>query len=122
MDELAKAVRTHEGIGNRPTGHALLDARSLALGELTARRLRERPELMDVARRILIRWQGMCAANVQPVLREWQAILDAGLEETVRTLTSREERHVRLRQSAPFAGEEIITREERNALWRQFTL
>ena len=120
MREQAKALRTHEDTGNRSMNHALLDARSLAMGELTACRLRERPELMDVARRILTRWQGRCAANVQPVLREWQAILDAGLEETVATLTGCEERHVRLRQSAPFAGEEIITREERNALWRQF--
>jgi hypothetical protein len=120
MDGRTKAVRKRQDTGSRLTGHALLDARSLALGELTARRLRERPELMAVARRILKRWQGMCAANVQPVLREWETILDAGIEETVATLTGSEERHIRLRQSAPFAGEEIITREERNALWRQF--
>lgn len=103
-----------------PTGHALIDARSLALGKLTTHRLREQPELLDVAKQVLARWRLRCAANVQPTLREWQSILDSGLETTLETLAGHEDRHVRLRQSAPFAGEEIITREERNALWRAF--
>ncbi len=103
-------------------GHTLIDARSLALGEIIADRLRERPELLGTARQILARWKLKCSSNVQATLDEWQTILDAGLEETVAVLTGREERHVRLRQSAPFAGEQIITRQERDALWKQFSL
>ena len=103
-----------------PRGHARLDARSLALGELIARRLRERPEFLCVGQTNLARWRQTCAPNTQAVLAEWQAILDAGLDETVAVLTGRDERCVRLRQSTPFAGEGIITRQERNALWRQF--
>ena len=98
----------------------MIDARSLALGELTAQRLREQPEKLDTAKAILARWQRICAPNVQAVLSEWQAILDTGLEATIAILTGHDERCVRLRQSAPFAGESIISREERNAMWRRF--
>ena len=101
-------------------GHARLDARSLALGELTAKRLRERPELLEAGRRNLARWRNLCAPAVQETLREWEGILAAGLEETTLVLTGGEERHVRLRQSSPFAGEEVVSREERRALWERF--
>ena len=103
-----------------PGGHARLDARSLALGQLIARRLRERPGRLEVARAVLARWQRIGAPNVQAALAEWQAILAAGLEATVAVLTGQDERCVRLRQSAPFAGEEIVSRQERQALWQQF--
>ena len=99
----------------------MIDARSLALSELTAQRLREQPEKLDVAKAILARWQQICAPNVQAVLSEWQGILEAGLEATIAVLIGRDERCTRLRQSAPFAGESIISREERNALWKRFT-
>ena len=102
-------------------GHALIDARSLALGELTAQRLREQPAKLDAAKAILGRWRRICAPNVQAALSEWQSILDAGLEATIAVLTGRDERCVRLRQSAPFAGESLVSREERNALWRRYT-
>lgn len=120
MNEQSETPPASETRNGRLTGHALVDARSLAMGELIARRLRERPELLDTARGILSRWQRICAANVQATLAEWQTILDAGLEETISTLTGKEERHVRLRQSAPFAGEQIISRGERQALWKAF--
>ena len=110
-----------EQLPARPNDHARLDARGLALGCLIARRLRAQPTLLAVARRNLTRWQTTAASNVQPVLREWQAVLDAGLDATIAVLTGTDEPHVRLRQSNPFAGEEIITRAERNALWRQFS-
>ena len=103
-----------------PGGHARLDARSLALGELIARRLQEEPARLARARAILARWQRVGAPNVQAALAEWQAILEAGLEATVARLMGRDERCVRLRQSAPFAGEEIVSRQERQALWRRF--
>ena len=109
-----------EPISLIPRGHACIDARSLALGELIARRLRERPELLCVGRSNLARWRQTCAPNTQALLAEWQAILDSGLDATVAVLTGWDERCVRLRQSTPFAGEGIITRQERNALWRQF--
>ena len=120
MNDQFKPPRALGTGSGAPREHALIDARSLAMGELIARRLRERPALLETARGILSRWQGICAANVQATLAEWQTILDAGLEETIATLTGKEERHVRLRQSAPFAGEQIISRGERRALWKAF--
>ena len=103
-----------------PRGHARTDLRSLALGQLVARRLRERPELMRVAEENLSRWQRTCAPNARAALAEWRNVLDAGLETTLRVLTREDERSVRLRQSTPFAGEEIVTRAERNRLLKQF--
>lgn len=100
--------------------HAIIDERSLAFGEHTARRLREQPELLNMAKAQLARWRERGAPNVQATLREWQATLNSGLEETIMVLTGPEERHVRLRQSAPFAGETFISREERNAILRRF--
>ena len=101
-------------------GHARIDERSLALGALIARRLQERPEPLRIAKAILARWRDVCAPNVQVTLAEWEAILQSGLETTIAVPTGNDERSVRLRQSAPFAGEEIITRKERNQLWQQF--
>ena len=100
--------------------HATIDARSLAFGEHTACRLREQPGLLDAARAQLARWRAHGAPNVQATFQEWQLILDAGLEATVAVLTGPDERHVRLRQSAPFAGETFISREKRNAILRRF--
>lgn len=105
---------------SRFSGHALLDARSLALGELTAQHLQAKPELLEVGRRNLVRWQTRCAPNVHAVLREWETILDAGLDQTLVVLTGQEERHIRLRQSSPFAGEQVISRAERRALLEKF--
>ena len=102
------------------SSHAWIDARSLALGRLIALRLREQPKRLDIARAILGRWQQICAPNVQATLAEWQEILEAGLDATATVLTGTDERSVRLRQSAPFAGEQIVSRRERQALWRQF--
>ena len=100
--------------------HAIIDERSLAFGEHIARRLREQPELLHQAQAQLTRWREHGAPNVQATFREWQAILDAGPEATIAVLTGSDERHVRLRQSAPFAGEQFISREDRNAILRRF--
>ena len=96
--------------------HDKVDARSFAFGELTAHRLRNQPELLDAARAQLTR----CAPSVQDVLREWQTILDAGMDATLKVLTGLGERDVRLRQSVPFAGEVFISREDRNAILQRF--
>ena len=81
--------------------HATIDERSLAFGEHTACRLRAQPGLLDAARAQLARWRAHGAPNVQATFQEWQTTLDAGLKATVAVLVGAEERHVRLRQSAP---------------------
>lgn len=101
-------------------GHARTDARSLALSQLVAKHLRARPELLGVARKNLTRWNQTGAPNVQATLAEWQVVIDGGLETVLTVLAGEDERSVRLRQSSPFAGEEIVTRAERNLLYRQF--
>ena len=100
--------------------HAIIDERILAFGEHTACRLHERPELLNTARIQLARWREHGAPNMQATFQEWQTILDTGLEATIAVLIGPDERHVRLRQSAPFAGEQFINREGRNAILRKF--
>ena len=100
--------------------HSNIDARSFAFGEHMVGRLRKNPELLEVARGQLERWRKQCAPNVQATLAEWQLILDAGLGAVAAVLCGEDERSVRLRQSAPFAGEKFISREERNAILRRF--
>lgn len=101
--------------------HDVIDQRSLAMAAIIARRIRENPSLLDVARETLGRWLVKCDTNSRPALLEWMSILDQGLEPAVRTLCGDDERSVRLRQSSPFAGEEFITRAERTNLILQFS-
>ncbi len=73
-------------------------------GQLLARRLRERPQRLDLARAILDRWRPICAPNVQAALAEWQTILEAGLDAMVAVLTGTDERSERLREVGALRG------------------
>ncbi len=101
-------------------GHARIDARSLALDALAAHRLRRRPELLRAAKENLRRWRRACHPNVRATLTEWQWVVDAGMDAVLGVLAGEDERSVRLRQSSPFVGEEIISRAERGRLLRRF--
>jgi hypothetical protein len=96
--------------------HGVIDQRSLAMAAIIARRIRENPRLLEVADENLDRWLAICAPNSRPALMEWKGILKRGLDETLKTLCTEDERSTRLRQSSPFAGEEFITRAERTDL------
>jgi len=91
------------------------------MATIVARRIRENPWLLDIARQTLGRWLEKCDPNSRPGLLEWKAILDQGLEATIGILCGENERSIRLRQSSPFAGEEFITRAERTDLILQFS-
>lgn len=91
------------------------------MSRLVAEGLRARLEHLGVAKENLIRWQRTCAPNVQATLAEWQAVVDSGLEAVLTVLAGEDERSVRLRQSSPFMGEEIVTPAERDLLIRQFS-
>lgn len=86
--------------------HELIDEISLELGRCTAARLRQQPELLQLAHVNLARWSRL-NANASALLRcyaEWREILHHPLEEICQILSSESEEARRLRQNSPFAG------------------
>jgi hypothetical protein len=86
--------------------HEMRDEISLAIGCRVAERLRQDPELLDLARRNLDQWSDF-NANVPTLLRcydEWRGILKRPLSEVCDILCSDSEEARRLRQNSPFAG------------------
>jgi hypothetical protein len=86
--------------------HSRIDEVSLSMARRVVERLRACPELINVARENLSRWQQR-NADSPSLLRcyaEWQAILDRPLEEVFTLLTAETHEGQRLRQNSPFAG------------------
>jgi hypothetical protein len=86
--------------------HELIDEISLELGRCTATRLRQQPELLQLAHENLARWTRL-NASAPALLRcyaEWREILEQPLEEICQLLSSETEEGRRLRQNSPFAG------------------
>jgi hypothetical protein len=96
--------------------HQWIDERSLALHEAVAAKLEAEPQLLEVARANLNRWD---AAGSSSPLREWQRLLDTlSLSQLLKLLRSRDQEAVRLRQSSPFAG--LLTPAERQGILRRY--
>ena len=86
--------------------HAHVDARSLAMHQAIAVRLRESPDLLNDARARIERWQRQRGLDA-PGSRwwnEWLCLLDQGLETVVMEVTADTERGRQLRQNSPFPG------------------
>jgi len=94
--------------------HSAIDARSLEMDRLIARRLRENPAVLDKARSVLAKWMASGDASVRPVFAEWHAILNGPISGVFAALEGEDERSVRLRQSSPFCG--ILSPAERTAI------
>jgi hypothetical protein len=95
--------------------HQDIDRRSLMMHRIIAARLRARPELMEVARENLARWN----CPERPWWQEWSTILSSQTVEEIACLIEREDEDAcRMRQSAPFAG--ILTPREVWELKRNF--
>jgi hypothetical protein len=86
--------------------HERIDIISLELGRRTAARLRQQPDLLQVARDNLARWsqQNAGAPALLRCYAEWRGLLERPLEEICAILTSDTETARRLRQNSPFAG------------------
>jgi hypothetical protein len=98
--------------------HQRLEARSLAMHCLIAKRLRANPALIDYARRTLGRWKAQAAKPFPTVLSEWDQILKSSLEEIASFVVGTHEDATRLRQSSPFTG--FLTPEERTKIYEAF--
>jgi hypothetical protein len=96
--------------------HQWIDERSLALHEAVAAKLEAQPQLLEVARANLKRWD---AAGSSRPPREWQRLLDTlSLPQLLKLLRSLDEEAVRLGQSSPFAG--LLTPAERQEILRRY--
>jgi hypothetical protein len=83
--------------------HRLAEERSLALHREVARRLKDRPELLGVARQRVRSWlESGCVPRYWA--EAWDEALDGGLEQVIARITATSDRARALRQSSPFAG------------------
>jgi hypothetical protein len=98
--------------------HQRLDARSLAMHCLVARKLLANPALTAQARSTLARWRAQAAEPVPSYFSEWGRILEGSKEQIAAFLASMHEDATRLRQSSPFTN--LLTLEERARIYEGF--
>lgn len=96
-------------------GHALAEARSLALHRLIAERVRADPTLIAAARDRLARWAESGALSAAYVTRWTQVLSDPAALEVVLTADTEDARA--LRQTTPFAF--VVPPRERWRIWRE---
>jgi hypothetical protein len=95
------------------SSHRLLDARSLAMHAVIARKIERDPALLAIAHRNLERWSAQRPREAPRWLKEWRSVLKQPWPSIAALITDPGERATRLRQSSPFAG--VLTPAER---WR----
>lgn len=83
--------------------HQLAEERSLALHREVARRLREDPELVEMARRRVNQWLETGSVS-RRWAEAWHEVLSGSLEEVIAVITDTSQRARDLRQTTPFAG------------------
>ena len=98
--------------------HRILDARSLAMHCMIARKIARDPRMLDKARQNLQRWIEKSGSPAPPYLLEWKAILDRPWPDVAALITSMHQDATRLRSSSPFAG--VLTEEERDRIYAAF--
>jgi hypothetical protein len=98
--------------------HRVLDARSLAMHCLVARKIARHPTLLDRARENLSRWSTGVDGAPPRYLDEWRRILERPWPEIAALITGLDEQSFRLRQSSPFAG--ILSPAERRRIYEAF--
>lgn len=100
------------------SSHRLLEARSLAMHAVIARKIERDPELLETARRNVERWSVQQGAEGPAWLAEWRELLKQPWESVAALITEPSENGARLRQSTPFTG--ILTNQERWRIYAAF--
>lgn len=95
-----------------------LDARSLALHTLVARKLLSNPTLIAEARGNLARWKLQAPEPLPDYFAQWERLLAQPPEEVAGFLASMSQNATRLRQSSPFAT--LLDPEERARIYAAF--
>jgi len=98
--------------------HRIIEARSLAMHCLAARKIEHNPALLDQVRRTLDVWRSRYGADVPRALDEWKTILRQPWPGIAAFITDQGERAMRLRQSTPFAG--VLSARERERVYAAF--
>jgi hypothetical protein len=96
----------------------LLEARSLAMHAVIARKIERDRKLLDVPRNNLKRWRQRWGTDVPKWFVEWQEILRRPWPDIAALITEPSEAAARLRQSTPFAG--VLSAEERERIYEAF--
>jgi hypothetical protein len=95
------------------SSHRLLEARSLAMHAVIARKIERDPKLLQIAHQNVERWSAKQHGAVPAWLEEWRHLLNQSWQDVAALITDPGDNAARLRQSSPFAG--ILTNQER---WR----
>ena len=98
--------------------HRIIEARSLAMHCLIARKIEADRRLLAAARRNLEKWIARYGGGAPRALEEWREILGRPWPEIAALITDADEPAVRLRQSSPFAG--VLTSAERRRVYEAF--
>lgn len=98
--------------------HRTIEARSLAMHCLIARKIEADRRLLTVARRNLEKWIARYGEGAPRALQEWREILGRPWPEIAALITDADEAAARLRQSSPFAG--VLTSAERRRVYEAF--
>lgn len=98
--------------------HRIIEARSLAVHCLVARKIMLDPALLDRVRRTLDAWRARYGKDAPRALDEWAVILRRPWPQIAAFITDPGERATRLRQSTPFAG--LLRARERERMYAAF--
>lgn len=118
LKDLRRWVPDWEGEASEYSDHRILDARSLAMHCLIARKIAEDPTLIEKAKVNLARWGAKYEGRGPRYLQEWLAHLDRPWPDIAEFMTSMTNDATRLRSSSPFAG--ILSDEERQRVYAAF--
>jgi hypothetical protein len=114
VTDAAEQARAAKGYSD----HERLDARSLAMHSLVAKKLLATPAHIAQARSTLARWRAQAAKPVPSYFLEWGRVIEGSTEEIAAFLVSTCEDATRLRQSSPFT--DLLTPEERAVIYDAF--
>jgi hypothetical protein len=99
--------------------HQTIDQRSLELHRAIAAKVREHPEMMDIARDNLRRWSVQVERS-KPYWDAWRGILERPLDEVLALIVEESEWMTAMRQTSPFAG--VLAPAERWAIFERFRM
>jgi hypothetical protein len=98
--------------------HQEIDARSLALYQLVAAKIRRDPELLERPKGVLARWRAQGPSRSEPYRMAWAKLLQQGLEPALALTVEDSEGARAMRQCSPFCG--VLTPAERLAFLRSW--
>jgi hypothetical protein len=100
------------------SSHRLLEARSLAMHAVIARKIERDPALLAIPQNNIERWSARWKEGAPAWIHEWQELLKQPWPQVAALITEPSERAARLRQSSPFAG--VLSNEERRRIYETF--